>query len=216
MHLLLFLFALFLGIVAAIPIGPCQIETVKRAISGHLKASEMVVFGSASSDVLYGVIAIYGIAPVLEVPDVLVAFEAVVVVILWVLAYLTWRHASTPQKLYRERALLRSERWAYATGFVLGMSNPPIIASWLFGVTLAKRLGVVPTPFSATSKALFIAGAVAGAAGYLTALAVVTHRLRHFFSAKSIAIVYRCLAVALVVLSLYFAREVIVFLVRGS
>ncbi len=216
MDLLLFLFALLLGVVAAIPIGPCQIETVKRAIGGHLRASELVVLGSASSDAIYGVIAIYGIAPVLDVPDVLVAFEAVVVLILWVLAYLTWKNAASPEKLYRERAWLKSGRWAYATGFVLGMSNPPIVASWLFGVALAKRIGVVPTPFSAASKALFIAGAVAGAGGYLTALAIVSYRLRQFFPARATAVVYRCLAVALVLLSLYFARTVAVFLVRGS
>ncbi len=214
MHLLLFLFALLLGVVAAVPIGPCQIETVKRAISGHVKASELVVLGSATSDALYGVIAIYGIAPVLEVPEVLVGFEAVVVLILWLLAYLTWRNAESPEKFYRERALLKSGRWAYATGFVLGMSNPPIIASWLFGVALANRVGVLPTPFSAVSKALFIAGAVIGAGAYLTALAIVAHRLRQSFSPRAIAVVYRCLAVALVALSVYFAREVVVFLVR--
>src|SRR5512142_656276 len=65
MDILLLLFALLLGIGAAIPIGPCQVETVKRAITGHLVASEMVVLGSASADAIYGVIALYGIAPVL-------------------------------------------------------------------------------------------------------------------------------------------------------
>lgn len=216
MDILLFLFALLLGVVAAIPIGPCQIETVKRAVAGHLKASLLVVFGSASSDVLYGLVALYGIAPALDLPAVLAAFSAVVVLILWVLAYLTWRHADAPRKLYREPKLLRSGRWAYATGFLFGMSNPPIIASWLFGVALAKRFGVAPTPFSAVAKAIFIAGAVLGAGGYLTVLALVSHRLRRSFSMKAMATVYRCLAVALLLISFYFAYGVVRFVLRSQ
>ncbi len=214
MDFLLFLFALALGIVATIPIGPCQIETIKRAIGGHLVASEMVVVGSASADVVYGVIALYGIAPVLDFPSVRLVFEAAVVIILLMLAGVTWRHANEPEKLYHEPKFLRSRRWAYLTGFVLGMSNPPIIASWLFGVALARRLGVAPTPFTTGAKASFIVGAVLGAGGYLTALALITHRMRHSFSVHTIATIYRCLAVALLILSFYFAGSLIVHFLR--
>ncbi len=216
MHILLFLFAVLLGAAAAIPIGPCQIETVKRAINGHLMASEMVVLGSASSDAIYGVIALYGIAPALELPGVLAIFDAVAVLILWALAWFTWRHAESPEELARGRLRLRSGRWAYATGFVLGMSNPPIVASWLFGVALAKRLGVVPSPFTAADRALFIAGAVLGAGAYLSAMAAVTSRLRHSFSTRAVRGIYRGLAVTLLALSIYFAFDVIRYLAGPS
>ncbi len=214
MQILLFLFALLLGIVATIPVGPCQVETVKRAIGGQLKASEMVVLGSATADVIYGVIALYGIAPVLELPGVLAAFEGAVVVILWALAYFTWRHSYAIGDLYRKPAV--SGRWAYSTGFLLGMSNPPIIASWLFGVALAKRIGVAPTPLTGSSKALFVAGAVLGAGLYLTALAATTYRLRHFFSTKAVANVYRGLAVTLLLLSFYFLSDFAEYVFRAS
>ena len=215
MDVLLFLFALLLGLVAAIPMGPCQIETVKRAINGHIRASEMVVLGSASADGLYGIVALYGVAPALEVPRVLAAFDAVAALVLWTLAWLTWRHATRPEDLSRGRVRLRSGRRAYATGVLLGLSNPPIIASWLFGVALAKRLGLVPAPFPAGAKALFIAGAVIGAAAYLTALALATHRLRHSFSPKTIGVIYRGLAAVLLGVSLYFAADVIRYVLRG-
>ena len=216
MDALLFLFALILGVAAAVPIGPCQIETVKRAIAGHLVASEMVVLGSASSDAIYGVVALYGIAPVLDMPSVLAAFEAVAVLILWAVAWFTWRHADRPEDLSRGRLHLRSRRWAYATGFVLGIGNPPIVASWLFGVALAKRLGVVPTEFTSGDKALFIAGAVLGAGAYLSAMAAVTSRLRHSFSTKMIGTIYRGLSVALLALSCYFAADLVKHLARGG
>lgn len=205
--MLLFFFALLLGIVVTVPVGPCQIETVKRAIGGHLKASEMVVAGSATADVVYGAVALYGIAPVLEIPVVHAAFNGAAVLILWVLAWFTWQNSGTPEKLHPPTRLMTSGRWAYSTGFLLGMSNPPIIASWLAGVALAERLGFVPVPFSAASKALFIAGAVFGAGAYLTVLAVVTHRVRHAFSPRTVTYVYRGLAVTLLLLSIYFAGD---------
>lgn len=214
MALLLFLFAVALGAVAAVPVGPCQIETVKRAMNGHLRAAQLVVLGVASSDLIYGAIALYGIAPVLDIPGVLAAFDAIAVLICWTLAWLTWRYADEPRRLYREPRWLRSGRWSYATGFLLGMSNPPIIASWLFGVALAKRVGVAPTPFTAASKAVFIAGAVLGVASYLVALSLVTHRLRHAFSPRTMSAIYRWLAVALLGVSIYFARDVVVYYLR--
>jgi threonine/homoserine/homoserine lactone efflux protein len=216
MPILLLLFALLLGIVATIPVGPVQVETVKRAIGGHLTASELVVLGSATSDVIYGVIALYGIAPVLEIAAVRAALNGAAVAILWILAYLTWRHSATPEKLHRPPKFLASGRWAYTTGFLLGMSNPPIIASWLFGVAIARHFGLVPAPFSAGAKALFVAGAVLGAWGYLTVLAVATHRVRHFFPPRTVQKVYRGLAVTLLLLSFYFAREFVLFLLRVS
>ena len=67
-NLYLFLLAVGLGFVTAIPIGGSQIEAAKRAIHGHLRAAWMVVLGSVSSDIMYGAIALFGVAPFLDVP----------------------------------------------------------------------------------------------------------------------------------------------------
>jgi arginine exporter protein ArgO len=174
----------------------------------------MVVLGSATADVVYGAIALYGIAPALEIPVVHAAFNGLAVLILWALAYLTWQYAGSPEKLRRPAKVMTSGRWAYSTGFLLGMSNPPIIASWLFGAALAIRLGVAPTPFAAASKAVFIAGAVVGAGLYLSVLAIITYRVRQAFSPRAVQTVYQGLAVTLLLLSIYFAGEFVAFFLR--
>lgn len=205
--ILLLLLAFGLGVVAAIPVGPCQIETAKRAIGGHLRASQMVVLGSVTADVAYGVVALFGIAPFLEIPRVLAVFSAAGALILWVLSYLTWRESRRPHDVDLARSSLGSQHWAYVTGLLVGLSNPPIILSWLFGVTLARRLGLA-TLSSLPSRLWFIGGAALGLWSYLVALGLATHHVRHFISRAAIAKIYRWLSVVLILFSLVFLLAV--------
>lgn len=214
-HLPLFLFALALGLVAAVPIGPVQVEVAKRAIAGHLWAAHAVVLGSVASDIMYGSVALFGIAPFLEAPRVLATLSAVGAVTLLVLAWTTWRASKRPHELHLEASSLRRRRWGLLTGFTLGSANPPIILSWVLGVTLATRLGLA-TPLSYAAKVWFIAGGALGLGGYLAALAVAVHRARRFISVTAIGRVYFWLAVTLVVLSTVFLYGASAFVLRGG
>jgi threonine/homoserine/homoserine lactone efflux protein len=214
-HLLLFLFAWGLGFVAAIPIGPSQIEMAKRAIGGHRLAAAMVVAGSASSDLVYGSVALFGIAPFLETPWVLASFNGLGVVVLWVLAFVTVRASRKPHNIGLKKASFRSKRWAFVTGFTLAGTNPPIILSWLLGVALAKRLGLA-SPFPAGAKALFVGGGVLGLASYLVLLGAVLYRFKRFFPRKIIGRIYFWLGITLFVLSFYFAFGVIRYFRTGA
>ena len=213
MNLLLFVFALGLGVVAAVPVGPVQIEAAKRAMAGHLRAALMVVFGSFLSDVGYGAIALFGIAPILQRPAVLAGFSGAGALILWVLAFLTWRESQAPHTLNLDESSLGDRRWALVTGFLLGASNPPIILSWLFGATVAHRIGLSPFA-SVMSKTLYVAGGAIGLAAYLSALSVFTQRMRHFISTRVICRIYFWLAIVLLALSLYFVHGVWVYFAR--
>ena len=214
MNVLLFVFALGLGVVAAIPVGPVQIEAAKRAMAGHVRAALMVVAGSFTSDVVYGTIALFGIAPVLQRPSVLAGFSAAGTLILWALAYFTWRESRSPHALNLDASSLADHRRALVTGILLGASNPPIILSWLFGATVAHRMGLSPFA-SVASKASFVAGGSLGLAGYLSAISVVTMRVRHFLSPHVLTQIYRWLAIVLLALSLYFVHGVWVYF-RGQ
>ena len=206
-HLMLFLFALGLGVVAAIPLGGCQVETAKRAVGGHLHAAWMVAFGSASSDLIYGAIALFGVAPLLEYPRLSMAFNTLGAVLLWVLAYLTYQQSRHPQNLALANPALKSRRWAYLTGFTLGFSNPPIVLSWLLGLSLARQMGLA-SPLTMTSKMVFLAGGTAGMGGYLSVLAVVLHRVKHSIPVHTLGRVYFWLGIALFCLSFYFVYGV--------
>ena len=202
-NLLLFLLAAGLGFAAAIPIGGSQIEMAKRAIGGHIGSAAMVILGSVSSDIIYGVIAVFGIAPFMETPRVLAAFNTVGAVILWILAGVTLRQSRKPSGIDWQHASLKSHRLAYVTGFSLAVSNPPMILVWLLGVTLAKQFGLA-SPFTTGAKVLYIAGGAVGLAGYLAILGVVMHRIKHVIPVHALGRVYFWLSMTLFGLSLYF------------
>ena len=199
-RLLLFLLAFSLGFVAAVPIGGSQVEMAKRAVHGHLRAAAAVILGSVSSDVLYGIVALFGIAPLLGAPWVLASLNAAGAVILWVLAYLTFRASRRPEELARADSTLARKRWAYLTGFSLAVGNPQMMLSWLFAVALARHLGLA-SPFTTGAKALFIAGGALGLGGYLAVLGAVMYRLKRFIPLAVIGRVYVWLAWTLVALS---------------
>lgn len=212
--LLLFLLAFALGFIAAVPIGGSQVEMAKRAVHGHLRAAAAVILGSVSSDVMYGVIALFGIAPLLETRWVLASLNAAGAVILWVLAFLTLRASRRPQELGGTDSPLARKRWAYLTGFSLAVSNPQMMLSWLLAVALAKYLGLA-SPFPPSAKALFIVGGAAGLGGYLTVLGAVVYRLKHVIPLSAIGRVYVWLAFTLVALSGVFVFGAVRFFVAA-
>lgn len=199
----IFLLASGLGFLAAIPIGGSQIEAAKRAIHGHLKEAWLVVLGSVSSDIMYGIIALFGVAPLLELPGVMASFMAAGAVFLWILAYLTIKESKKPHDLRLEESSLKSKRWAYLTGFSLAATNPPMILTWLYGVTLARHLGLA-NPFTLGLKALFIAGGALGLGGYLSSLSLVMYRIKHFIPMKTVGKVHFWLGIVLFLLSFFF------------
>jgi len=214
-RLYLFFLAVGLGFLAAIPVGGSQIEACKRAICGHLRAAWMVVLGSVSSDIMYGIAALYGIGPFLEVPWVTVAFSALGAVVIWVLAYLTIKMSRRPQLLNLEKSSLKNKRWAFLTGFSLAATNPVMILTWLWGASLAKHLGLA-TPFRGDLKALFIVGGAVGLGGYLGSLSFVMYRIKHFIPLKALGKVYYWLGIVLFFLSFFFIYNVVRFFLKTS
>jgi threonine/homoserine/homoserine lactone efflux protein len=211
---LLFLFAVALGFVAAIPVGPSQIEMAKRAVAGHRLSAVMVILGSISSDAVYGSIALFGISPIMETRWVLATFNAAGAVVLWLLGFLTLRQSRKPQDLAFAQPALRSRRWAYVTGFTVSFSNPQMMVSWLLGVALAKRLGLASL-FPNSAKALFVAGGALGLGGYLAVLGAVMYKVKRFIPARALGKVYFWLGITLFVLSLYFVYGAARFFVTG-
>lgn len=212
---LLFLLAMALGFFAAIPIGGSQIEMAKRVLSGHVWAAGMVILGSVSSDILYGIIAVFGIAPFMETPWVLASFNVAGAVVLWILAYVTVRESRKPSGIDLNHSSLKNNRLAYVTGFSLAVSNPPMILIWLVGVTLAKQFGLA-SPFSSGLKVLYIAGGAVGLASYLSVLGLVMHRIKHSVPVNALGRVYFWLGVALFVLSFYFVYGAMKFFLHGG
>ncbi|MFZ1083166.1 MAG: LysE family transporter [Candidatus Kryptoniota bacterium] len=204
MDTFLFLFLTYImGFMTAIPIGATQIEIAKRSLNNHLRAAYMVAAGSVSSDVMYGVIALFGVAPFLENKMVVAIFGLAATVILWLLAFFTFRSGAKANMLELTHATLKSKRVSFVTGFSLAVTNPMMIVWWLIGVKIIKDAGLV-SKFDANASLMFLMMAALGLCSYLITLANILHWAKNFISNDMMKKVNYGLGVVLVLLSFYF------------
>lgn len=214
-RLYLFLLAMVLGFFTAIPVGGSQIEAAKRAIHGHLWAALAVTLGSVSSDIMYGVIALFGFAPFLEAPGVRAVFSAAGAVVLWLLAYWTIRESEKPHDLRLMQTSLKSKRRAYLTGFSLAATNPQLVLAWLYGVTLARHLGLA-NPLTTSIKVIFVVGGALGLWSYIGLLTMVMYKIKRFIPMKALGRVYFWMGVALFLLSFYFVYRFVRYFFKAG
>lgn len=192
-----------MGFLTAIPIGATQIEIAKRSLNNQLQAGLMVVLGSVSSDVMYGFIALFGVAPFLRNPMVIAIFKMVGAAILLILAFFTFRQSTKADIMNLTDSILKDKRLSFITGFSLALTNPVMIFWWLIGTQVVKDLELVNT-FTPTLSASFLIFGGLGLASYLTTLALVLHWVKQFVSNKVMRRTYFVLGVVLVILSGYF------------
>ena len=204
MNMLLFCLVVYvMGFLTAIPIGATQIEIAKRSLNGHLFAAWMVVVGSVMSDVMYGFIAFFGIAPFLKDETVVSIFWLVGAIILLVLAVITIRQNSDTQMQNLNNKLLVNKKFSLFTGFSLAVTNPMMIFWWLIGEKIIKDMGLI-NHFTTLTKITFLFIGGTGLGSYLTTLSLVLHRAKKMFSGKAMRKLNFSLGFVLILISIYF------------
>jgi threonine/homoserine/homoserine lactone efflux protein len=197
------IFTYLMGFLAAIPFGATQIEIAKRSFNNKLNQAFMVVAGSACSDVMYGFIALFGLAPFLRNKEVVAIFELASAVILLPLAFLTFRDGKKGISSDINLIALESKKLSFLTGFSLAVTNPLMIFWWLIGASLIKNFGLV-TDFDLSNSLLFLLFGGLGIASYLILLANILHWAKKFISDKLLEKINIGLGLALILLSIYF------------
>ena len=172
------------GFFSAIPAGGVQVEVIKRSLHDRLRTAAMVVGGSFLADAFFGVVALFGIAPLLRHRTVVAVFELVCAAILLALAWLTMRNSHRTQIDEVQRFAMASKRMSFLTGFSLGVTNPSMIFWWLVVRKVVSDAGLFD-PESHRDAVMFVSCGALGFATYLLTLAVIIRRTRHLISTKA-------------------------------
>lgn len=204
MRLTLGLIAIYvMGFLTAIPVGATQIEIAKRSFAGHIKASLMIVLGSAVSDVLYGFVAFFGIAPFLKYKAVIAIFWAAGSIILFALAWFTLKNYRKTSHMEEQNEGLQHNGLSFAVGFSLAVTNPMMIFWWLTVAHIEQQLGLIQVFTTNTHLLLLMFGGL-GIASYLTTLSFILKWAKKFFSEKTERKIHVVLGILLIVLGFYF------------
>jgi threonine/homoserine/homoserine lactone efflux protein len=203
--ILLVLAAYVMGFLTAIPPGATQIEIAKRAFDDKLHAAYMVVIASALSDVMYGCIALFGIAPFMQYRIVQAVFWMGGTAVLAVLAVVTFHRVSQTQDPEVSMTDEFSSRLSvsFVTGFSLAVTNPIMIFWWLGGSRIILDIHIVEK-FNLLHTVLFLVAGGLGLASYLSTFAHVLKWAKRFLSQQSMRKITIGMGVAFVVLAIYF------------
>jgi threonine/homoserine/homoserine lactone efflux protein len=202
-----------MGVIAAVPAGPVQIEVVRRSVNGHLKTSLTVVFGAFIVDIFYGSIAFFGIAPFLEDERVMTIFWLTGGLILSILGIVIIRHSLKEDEIDYSPEHLRKKRWAFLGGLSLSATNPMMILWWLSGVRIFRELGLIKEVTSEIAVSFLLAGSL-GLAFYLAMLSLFIYWAKKFFSAKILRRINLAFGVLLIAIASYFIYSSFHYLLR--
>lgn len=201
-YILLVISAYLMGCLAAIPAGPVQIEVVRRSINGQVKSSFLVILGAFLGDVIYGVIAFFGIAPFLEEKKVMAVFWLVGGVILIIMSVFIIEHRPKKEISYSE-APPKTKRWAFFGGISLSIINPMMILWWLSAVRIFEDVGLI-RQFNTDIALTFLAAGSAGLASYLIGLSLFIYWVKKFVSPSKLRRLNQAFGLFLLLIGLYF------------
>jgi len=204
MHYTLFLIAaFFLGCLAAVPVGPVQIDVIRRAINSNLKTSFMVILGAFLADLLYGFIAFFGIAPFLKQEKVMAVFWLAGGLILGFLGTLSILHGVKDQKNVKPPEHLKRKRWALMSGLTLSAANPVMMLWWLSGARIFQDIGLIEE-FNTEIALSFLAAGSIGLASYLSGLSLFIYWAKKFITSKTLRRINIFFGILLILTALYF------------
>jgi len=192
-----------IGFFTAIPVGATQIEIAKRSFAGHVKASLMIVLGSVISDVMYGFIAFFGIAPFLKEKIVMAIFWLAGSIILFILGTLTLKNFKKTIHIEDENKSLKHRGLSLGVGFTLAITNPMMIFWWITVADIEGRIRLIEN-FTTNTHLLFLLFGGLGIASYLVSLSFILRWAKKFLSDKTEGKINFSLGIALLIIGLYF------------
>ena len=200
------IFGLILGFLSSIPVGAVQLEVIKKTISGHKKPAIATALGSATSDLIYGLLVLFGFGRFLVREDFQLLIYSLGIIVLSYVMFKSLKDRS--YELQENKQIKYKKRFSFLTGFTIAITNPGMIIWWFVGFQLFVDLNMF-TEITNTIKGLFVFSGAFGLALYLTLVAVILSRYQESFSERFL---YRANIIFVVVLScliLYFIIKLI-------
>jgi threonine/homoserine/homoserine lactone efflux protein len=122
-----------LGISLAAPVGPINIEMIKRGISGGFWQSWLVGLGGVSADLVYLIVIFFGVGQMMKHPIVVICMYAVGACMLVMIGINSMKASVQKQVISEGEHRPDLGKNSFLTGFLIAIINPINLVFW-FGV----------------------------------------------------------------------------------
>jgi len=203
-------YGMTIGVALAAPIGPINIEIIRRGIQGGYLRGWLVGLGAMTADTIYAALIVSGLTPVADRPALRVPL------FLAGAAMLTWVGWSSVRSALRaegtEAAAVPPGRASYLTGFLMAVFNPMGIVYWLsVGAALVadavERVGSAGSP-------LLVGGVFFGIFLWVTFLSWLAQVSRRFVTGRGMLWITGIGGVALIGFGIWFLYQAIASLIE--
>jgi L-lysine exporter family protein LysE/ArgO len=198
--LALVVYGMTVGVALAAPIGPINVEIIRRGIRDGFFHGWMIGVGALSADTLYAVLVVSGLTPLADRPALRVPlFLAGGAMLAWV----GWGSLRTALvgKVEAAPATRRGGR-SFVTGFLMAAFNPMGIVYWL-SVGAALVAEAVDRVGTAGSPAL-VGGVFLGIICWVTVISVVAQISRRFVTGNGMRWITGVSGIVIVGFALWF------------
>jgi threonine/homoserine/homoserine lactone efflux protein len=211
-NFLFLLISYIFGFISAIPVGAVQLEVARRALQGHLRSALMVSAGAVVVDILYGMVAFFGLLPVLKNRETMAWFWLMGGVLLIFLSVSVVKQSLNYHDFSAASYRLKNRSISFVTGVSLSLTNPMMILWWLLGERIVVELGLVSRFTHAKGiEFLFLGGA--GMLSYPGLLAFTLHWLKRFIPQKTIMKITLLSGIFILCFSLYLIIKSLIYLI---
>jgi threonine/homoserine/homoserine lactone efflux protein len=201
---------ILLGLTLAAPIGPVNVEIIKRGLASGFKPAFLTGAGAMSADATYLTLIFFGLTAFLNISVMKIILGIGGSLILVYLGALSIKEffCSTGDDRKSPRRLFNN---SYVTGYVLAISSPMTIVWWtgVFGALLASQSNG-PTSASAFFSCLSI---LLGCFLWVFSLSLVLHFGKKFINEKTAGFISLIAGVFLIAFSFYFMFRAIQLLI---
>ncbi|HEX8323451.1 MAG TPA: LysE family transporter [Tepidisphaeraceae bacterium] len=192
MHTLFLLFlGMGLGLGAAVPIGPVNVEIARRTLQRGRPAGLALGFGAVTVDVLFAVATSLGLGRLVTKEQLSGPFGYVGVAVCFVLAagslyagYRAWKHGVDEPDAATDRTADAGPRGLaadYAVGFGMTALN---LYTWIWWLLTVPNLVAQQAGESATRLPIIYLGVFIAASGWVVAFTTMINKLRRFASRR--------------------------------
>ena len=129
---------ILLGLGAAVPIGPVNVEIARRSLRSGFLAGVSLGLGAVTVDMTYAVLSALGMRPLLDNRIAIVVLTITSIAILLYLGVMSlraaWRSMNTDAGATLDAAPAQAVHTSYVTGLLMTALNPMTLAFWFLVV----------------------------------------------------------------------------------
>lgn len=197
---------ILLGLSLASPIGPVNLEIIKRGLNSSFKQAFLTGLGAMSADLTYLTLIFFGLVSFLKIPCIKIFFTLAGSFVLMYLGLTSVRNFLRG-KIPGEDSKQLFLKNAYVAGYVVTLSCPITFVWWtgVFGALLASQTDT-PTNFSAYLSCLTI---LLGCLIWVIFLSTALHWGRRIINEKFIRFVSLAAGICLTGFGIFFLYRAI-------